>query len=129
FTRNPRGSKAKDIDPKDVEKLLYIMKENNFGKLLAHAPYTLNPCSEKPETREFARIVMEDDLNRMEYLPNNYYNFHPGSHVGQGVDKGIEYIVDMLNDIIKPEQTTIVLLETMAGKGTEVGRTFEELKR
>lgn len=129
FTRNPRGSKAKDIDPKDVDKLLNIMKENNFGKLLAHAPYTLNPCSDKKETREFARMVMEDDLNRMEYLPHNYYNFHPGSHVGQGVDAGIEYIVDMLNDILKPENTTTVLLETMSGKGTEIGRSFEELKR
>lgn len=129
FTRNPRGSKAKDIDPEDVKRLLNIMEENNFGKLLAHAPYTLNPCSNKPETREFARLVMEDDLNRMEYLPHNYYNFHPGSHVGQGVDVGIEYIIDMLNGILKPEQRTTVLLETMAGKGTEIGRSFEELRR
>jgi deoxyribonuclease-4 len=129
FTRNPRGSKAKDIDPNDVEKLIDIMKENNFGKLLAHAPYTLNPCSGKSETREFAKMVMEDDLNRMEYLPHNYYNFHPGSHVKQGVETGIEYIINALNDVIKEEQTTIVLLETMAGKGTEIGRTFEELKQ
>lgn len=129
FTRNPRGSKAKDINPKDVEGLLKIMKENNFGKLVAHAPYTLNPCSDKPQTREFAKIVMEDDLKRMEYLPHNYYNFHPGSHVGQGVEVGIQYIVDLLNDILKPEQTTTVLLETMAGKGTEIGRRFEELKQ
>jgi deoxyribonuclease-4 len=129
FTRNPRGSKAKDIDPNDVEKLIDIMKENNFGKLLAHAPYTLNPCSGKSETREFAKMVMEDDLNRMEYLPHNYYNFHPGSHVGQGVEKGIEYIIDMLNDILKPEYTTKILLETMSGKGTEIGRSFEELKQ
>lgn len=129
FTRNPRGSKAKDIDPKDVEKLLKIIEENKFAKLLAHAPYTLNPCSDKPETREFARIVMEDDLRRMEYTPNNYYNFHPGSHVGQGIDVGIEYIVSLLNEILKPEHTTKVLLETMSGKGTEVGSTFEELKR
>ncbi|WFA07757.1 deoxyribonuclease IV [Tissierella sp. Yu-01] len=128
FTRNPRGSKAKDIDPEDVERLLNIMKEHNFGKLLAHAPYTLNPCSNKIETREFAKIVMEDDLKRMEYLPNNYYNFHPGSHVGQGVEKGIEYIIELLNEILKPEHTTTVLLETMAGKGTEIGRNFEELK-
>lgn len=120
FTRNPRGSKAKDIDPKDVEKLLNITREQNFGKLLAHAPYTLNPCSNKDETREFAKIVMEDDLKRMEYLPNNYYNFHPDSHVGQGVEKGIEYIIDLLNEILKPEHTTTVLLETMAGKGTTV---------
>ena len=129
FTRNPRGSKAKDIDPNDVEKLIDIMKENNFGKLLAHAPYTLNPCSGKSETREFAKMVMEDDLNRMEYLPHNYYNFHPGSHVGQGVEKGIEYIIDMLNDILKPEYTAKILLETMSGKGTEIGRSFEELKQ
>ncbi|NLY44917.1 MAG: deoxyribonuclease IV [Tissierella sp.] len=129
FTRNPRGSKAKDIDPEDVEKLLEIMKENNFGKLLAHAPYTLNPCSDKPHTRDFAKIVMEDDLRRMEYLPHNYYNFHPGSHVGQGIDVGIDYIVSLLNEILKPEHTTKVLLETMAGKGTEIGRSFEELKR
>ena len=129
FTRNPRGSKAKDIDPNDVEKLIDIMKENNFGKLLAHAPYTLNPCSGKSETREFAKMVMEDDLNRMEYLPHNYYNFHPGSYVGQGVEKGIEYIIDMLNDILKPEYTTKILLETMSGKGTEIGRSFEELKQ
>lgn len=128
FTRNPRGSKAKDIDPKDVNKLLEIMKDNNFGKLVAHAPYTLNPCSDKVQTREFAKIVMEDDLKRMEYLPGNYYNFHPGSHVGQGVEVGIKYIVDLLNEILTEDQNTIVLLETMAGKGTEIGRTFEELK-
>ena len=129
FTRNPRGSKAKDIDPKDVEELLKIMRENNFGKIVAHAPYTLNPCSDKIETREFARMVMEDDLKRMEYLPHNYYNFHPGSHVGQGVGIGIKYIVSLLNDILKKDQRTIVFLETMAGKGTEIGRTFEELKQ
>lgn len=129
FTRNPRGSKAKDIDPKDVEKLLYIVNENNFGKLLAHAPYTLNPSSDKEEVREFARIVMEDDLRRMEFTPHNYYNFHPGSHVGQGVDVGIEYIIQLLNEILKPEHTTKVLLETMSGKGTEIGRSFEELRR
>lgn len=129
FTRNPRGSKAKDIDPEDVEKLSEIIKENNFGKLLAHAPYTLNPCSDKPHTREFAKIVMEDDLRRMEYLPYNYYNFHPGSHVGQGVDVGIEYIVGLLNEILTPKYTTTILLETMAGKGTEIGRSFEELKQ
>ena len=129
FTRNPRGSKAKDIDPKDVEKLLNIMKEYKFARLLAHAPYTLNPSSNKEEVREFAKIVMIDDLKRMEYLPNNYYNFHPGSHVGQGVDIGTEFIIDLLNDILIPEHTTIVLLETMSGKGTEIGRRFEELKR
>lgn len=129
FTRNPRGSKAKDIDPEDVNKLLNIIDENDFGKLLAHAPYTLNPCSDKEKIREFAKLVMEDDLKRMEYLPYNYYNFHPGNHVGQGVDTGIEYIIALLNEVISTEQTTIVLLETMAGKGTEIGSKFEELKR
>lgn len=128
FTRNPRGSKAKDIDPKDAEKLVTIIEENKFAKLLAHAPYTLNPSSNKAEVREFAKIVMEDDLKRMEYLPHNYYNFHPGSHVGQGVDIGTQYIIDLLNGILRPEHTTTVLLETMSGKGTEIGRTFEELK-
>lgn len=129
FTRNPRGSKAKAIDPKDAEALLELVKENQFTTLLAHAPYTLNPCSAEEKTREFAAQVMSDDLARMEYLPNNFYNFHPGSHVGQGVDVGIEQITSLLNMLLKPEQTTTVLLETMAGKGTEVGRTFEELKR
>lgn len=128
FTRNPRGSKAKEIDKKDAEALLKIMEENQFAKILGHAPYTLNPCSSDERTREFALEVMIDDLKRMEYLPNNFYNFHPGSHVKQGVEAGISMIIDILNKILKPEQTTIVLLETMAGKGTEIGRTFEELK-
>lgn len=128
FTRNPRGSKAKEIDKKDAEALLKIMEENQFAKILGHAPYTLNPCSSDERTREFALEVMIDDLKRMEYLSNNFYNFHPGSHVKQGVEAGISMIIDILNKILKPEQTTIVLLETMAGKGTEVGRTFEELK-
>ncbi|WP_346940331.1 deoxyribonuclease IV [uncultured Clostridium sp.] len=127
FTRNPRGGKAKDIDEKDVEGLLEIMKENNFSKVLAHAPYTLNACSADERTREFAVETMADDLARMEYLPNNLYNFHPGSHVKQGVEVGISYIVDMLNTVLKPEQTTKVLLETMAGKGSEIGRRFEEI--
>ncbi len=127
FTRNPRGGKAKDIDEKDVEGLLEIIKENNFSKILAHAPYTLNACSADERTREFAVETMADDLARMEYLPNNLYNFHPGSHVKQGVDVGINYIVDMLNTVLKPEQTTKVLLETMAGKGSEIGRRFEEI--
>ena len=127
FTRNPRGGKAKDIDEKDVEGLLEIMKENNFSKILAHAPYTLNACSADERTREFAIETMADDLVRMEYVPNNLYNFHPGSHVKQGVDVGISYIVDMLNTVLKPEQTTKVLLETMAGKGSEIGRRFEEI--
>ncbi len=127
FTRNPRGGKAKDIDEKDVAALLEIMKENKFAKILAHAPYTLNACSAEERTREFAVETMADDLVRMEYVPNNLYNFHPGSHVKQGVDVGINYIVDMLNTVLKPEQTTKVLLETMAGKGSEIGRSFEEI--
>lgn len=128
FTRNPRGGKAKKIDEKDVEALLKLMEENNFAKILAHAPYTLNACSKDEKTREFALEMMADDLKRMEYLPNNLYNFHPGSHVKQGVEVGIDYIASMLNKVIKKEQTTIVLLETMAGKGTEIGRSFEEIR-
>ncbi len=128
FTRNPRGSKAKEIDTDDVKSLINIMNENNFSKILAHAPYTLNACSADEKVREFAFITMEDDLKRMEYLPNNLYNFHPGSHVGQGSEKGIELIANMLNSLLKEEQTTTVLLETMAGKGTEVGRSFEEIQ-
>jgi len=128
FTRNPRGSKAKAIDEKDVENFLKLAKENNLNTILAHAPYTLNPCSGDENTRDFGLEVMKDDLVRMEYIPNSFYNFHPGSHVKQGVDIGIKYISDMLNAALKPEQTTTVLLETMAGKGTEIGRTFEELQ-
>lgn len=128
FTRNPRGGKAKDIDEKDVERFLELVRENSFGKIVAHAPYTLNPCSDKEQTREFAHMVMEDDLKRMEYIPGNLYNFHPGSHVGQGAEKGIMMISDLLNSVLTKEQNTTVLLETMAGKGTEIGRSFEELK-
>ena len=127
FTRNPRGGKAKDIDENDVEKLIALMQENNFSKILAHAPYTLNACSKDESTREFALQMMEDDLKRMEYLPGNLYNFHPGSHVKQGTEIGIEFIAELLNKVLKKEQTTKVLLETMAGKGTEVGRSFEEI--
>ena len=127
FTRNPRGGKAKAIDEKDVEKFLQIAKENNFGTILAHAPYTLNACSADENTRIFAVETMADDLKRMEYIPGNLYNFHPGSHVKQGVEVGIDYIVEMLNKVLKPEQTTTVLLETMAGKGSEVGRNFGEI--
>lgn len=127
FTRNPRGGKAKAIDPDDVEKLKKIMREHDFGKLVAHAPYTLNPCSKDPKVRNFAYIAMSEDMERMEYTPGNYYNFHPGSHVGQGVEEGIRMISGLLNQILKPEQSTIVLLETMAGKGSEVGGRFEEL--
>ena len=127
YTRNPRGGKAKDIDEKDILALRKLMEENNFAKILAHAPYTLNGCSADESTREFASEMMADDLERLKYLPTSLYNFHPGSHVKQGVDVGINYIVEMLNKVLKPEHTTIVLLETMAGKGTEVGRTFEEI--
>lgn len=127
FTRNPRGGKAKAIDEKDVLALIKLMEENNFSKILAHAPYTLNGCSDKEETRNFAIETMKDDLRRMEYLPNNLYNFHPGSHVKQGVEIAIDYIVAMLDEVLWEEQKTTVLLETMAGKGTEVGRTFEEI--
>lgn len=127
FTRNPRGGKAKDIDEKDILALRKLMEENKFAKILAHAPYTLNGCSADESTRQFATEMMADDLERLKYLPTSLYNFHPGSHVKQGVDVGINYIVEMLNKVLKPEHTTIVLLETMAGKGTEVGRTFEEI--
>ena len=127
FTRNPRGSKAKAIDEEDAKALMELMEMHNFPVILAHAPYTLNPCSATEKTREFARLTMEDDLKRMEYTPGQLYNFHPGSHTGQGAEKGIEEIAALLNELLKPEQTTTVLLETMAGKGSEVGRTFEEL--
>ncbi|MDP4159979.1 MAG: deoxyribonuclease IV [Bacillota bacterium] len=129
FTRNPRGSKAKAIDPKDAEALLMLMNEKQFAPILAHAPYTLNACSPEEKTREFAVQVMADDMVRMEYLPNNLYNFHPGTHGGQGSEEGIRQIIVQLNTLLKPEQTTTVLLETMSGKGTEVGRTFEELRQ
>lgn len=129
FTRNPRGGKAKDIDPDDAKALISLIFDSDspFAPLVAHAPYTLNPCSDKTNVREFAHMCMSDDLQRMEYLPGNYYNFHPGSHVGQGVEAGIRMITDLLNDIMTPEQTTTVLLETMSGKGSEVGGRFEEL--
>lgn len=129
FTRNPRGSKAKDIDEKDLEKLKQLMKENNFTKIVAHAPYTLNPCSADENKRNFAKKIIKDDLKRMELLPNQYYNFHPGNHMGQGIDFGISQISNLLNEILTSEQSTIVLLETMSGKGTEVGSKFEELAK
>lgn len=128
FTRNPRGGKAKEIDEKDVEKFLNFAKEHEFGKIVAHAPYTMNLCAAKEDVRSFSKEMLLDDLKRMEYTPYNYYNFHPGAHVGQGAEKGIALIAEALNEDLKPEQTTTVLLETMAGKGTEVGRTFEELR-
>ena len=127
FTRNPRGGKAKDIDPADVERFLALARDAGIGRIVAHAPYTLNPCSKEQRTRDFAFMAMSDDLARMEYTPGNYYNFHPGSHVGQGIEAGIEMTSDLLNRILTPEQTTTVLLETMAGKGSEIGGRFEEL--
>ena len=128
FTRNPRGTKAKAIDENDVERFLAFAKENGIERILAHAPYTLNACSADEHLRELARDTMADDLRRMEYTPGNCYNFHPGSHVGQGAEAGIAFIADMLNQILKPEQRTTVLRETMSGKGSEVGREFEELR-
>ena len=128
FTRNPRGSRAKAIDPADAQALVQLLREHDFGPLVAHTPYTINPCSKDEHTREFARMTMADDLLRMEYLPGNYYNFHPGSHTGQGAEIGIGQIADTLNTILKPEQHTTVLLETMAGKGTEIGGRFQELR-
>ncbi len=128
FTRNPRGGSAKAIDENDVKQFSQLMESEGFPVILAHAPYTLNCCSAKPETREFALNTFADDLKRMEYTPNQLYNFHPGSHTGQGADVGVEQIADTLNKVLFPEMTTTVLLETMAGKGTEVGRSFEELR-
>lgn len=127
FTRNPRGSKAKTMDPEDAKALCELMEREHFAKILAHAPYTLNPASADPKVREFAELTIIDDLDRMEYTPGQMYNFHPGSHVGQGTEEGIRLISDLLNRVLKPEQTTTVLLETMAGKGSEVGGRFEEL--
>ena len=129
FTRNPRGGKAKDIDPQDVQAFLQLAEENHFGKLVAHAPYTMNCCAAKENLRDFAREIMADDLRRLEMTPGNYYNFHPGSHVGQGAEVGISKIADILNEVLTKDQSTIVLLETMSGKGTEVGRNFEELRQ
>ena len=128
FTRNPRGSKAKAIDENDVKGLLKIAEDNGFAPMLGHAPYTLNACSADARTKEFALETLIDDLVRMEHLPNNLYNFHPGSHVGQGTEKGIELIAEALNFILTPKQTTLVLLETMSGKGSEVGGTFQEIR-
>lgn len=127
FTRNPRGGSARKIEQADVDALKLIMSENAFSQILAHAPYTMNLCSAKPETREFALNTLKDDLLRMEYLPDNLYNFHPGSHTGQGTEKGTEQIISALNEAMFPEMHTTVLLETMAGKGSEIGGKFEEL--
>ena len=129
FTRNPRGGKAKAIDPADMAAFHEFAATHGITRILAHAPYTLNPCSKNPETREFARATLADDLVRMEETPGQLYNMHPGSHTGQGADAGIEMITDALNEVLHADQTTTLLLETMAGKGSEVGRTFEEIAR
>lgn len=128
FTRNPRGSRAKEWDSGDIEKFLRLKKENGFSQIVAHAAYTLNPCSADERVREFARITMADDIRRMELIGGNFYNFHPGSHVGQGSEKGIAFIGGLINELLYEEMTTTVLLETMAGKGSEIGRSFEELR-
>lgn len=129
FTRNPRGGKAKDIDKADADNLRQLMADNGFGPLVAHAPYTMNLCSDKQDIRDFAKNMLTDDLKRMEYLPGNYYNFHPGSHVGQGEELAISVITDALNDAMWDDMNTIVCLETMAGKGSEVGYKFEQLRK
>lgn len=129
FTRNPRGGSAKAIDENDIAEFQKLAREYGIEVILAHAPYTLNCCSDKPEVREFAINIMKDDLKRMEYTPNQLYNFHPGSHVGQGIETGIEYIIDALNMVLTAEQSTTFLLETMAGKGSEIGSQFEEIRQ
>ena len=128
FTRNPRGSRAKPVDPADVAAYLALAMEAGLGAILAHAPYTINPCSKDEHTREFARMTLADDLRRMEHIPGNVYNFHPGSHTGQGMETGICQIAETLNAILTPDIRTTVLLETMSGKGSEVGSRFEELR-
>ena len=128
FTRNPRGGSAKAINEQDVQKFLTLVKEHHFGKIVAHAPYTMNACAAREELRDFARETFRDDLRRMEYTPGNYYNFHPGSHVGQGAETGIRKIAEILNDVLTDDQSTTVLLETMSGKGSEVGRNFQEIR-
>ncbi len=129
FSRNPRGSKMKKLDEEDIRGLMYLARENKFGPLLAHAPYTLNPCSSTESVREFANLVLAEDLERLKYFDNTYYNLHPGSHTGLGIDAAIEIISAQLNMVLREDQDTIVLLETMAGKGTEIGSNFEELAR
>lgn len=128
FTRNPRGSRAKAVVPEDAAALRALLRAHNFAPLIAHAPYTLNPCSAREDLRRFARETMADDLRRMEYLPGQFYNFHPGSHTGQGTEAGIAEIAELLNALLREGQSTVVLLETMSGKGTEVGGRFEELR-
>ncbi len=129
FTRNPRGGSVKQLDEKDIAAFIDFSAQNGIEVILAHSPYTLNGCSADEKVREFANNVMKDDISRLEHTPGALYNFHPGSHVGQGVDKGIELICDMLNGAMYEDMTTTILLETMAGKGSEVGRSFEELRR
>ncbi len=129
FTRNPRGGAAKKINEKDAQAFLALAKEAGISELVAHSPYTLNPCSSDAHLREFAKETMRDDLIRMEYTPGNFYNFHPGCHTGQGVEVGIAEVADMLNAILTPEQTTTVLVETMSGKGSEIGKTFQEIRK
>ncbi len=128
FVRNPRGAKAKTVNPTDLGKLRELMQEHQFGPIVAHAPYIMNPCSKDEGIRALAEEMLAGDLNLMEHLPGNYYNFHPGSHVGQGVEVGITQIADMLNRVLHPELQTLVLLETMTGKGSEIGGKFEELR-
>ena len=128
FTRNPRGGNAKAADPEDAAAFLALCRDADIDLLVAHAPYTMNPCGEKPHVQEFARLAMREDLQRLELTPGQFYNFHPGSHVGQGVPVGIGKITAVLNECLFPEMTTTVLLETMAGKGSEVGGRFEELR-
>ena len=128
FTRNPRGGRAKAINEKDIQQFLALAKEHHFGKIVAHAPYTMNACAAREELRDFARETFRDDLRRMEYTPGNYYNFHPGSHVGQGTETGIRKIAEILNDVLTDDQSTTVLLETMSGKGSEMGRNFQEIR-
>lgn len=127
FTRNPRGSKAKKMDVQDAQALMDLVRQHNFAPIIAHAPYTLNPCAADPRVREFARLVVTEDLANLEYLPGVLYNFHPGNHVGQGVETGLELVAGLLNETLRPQQATTVLLETMSGKGTEVGSSFEEI--
>ena len=129
FTRNPRGGAAKEIDPADAAALVNMQNSGALGKIVAHAPYTINPCAKEEKTLEFARNTMQDDLRRLEYLPGNFYNFHPGSHVGQGIEEGVRKIAETLDSAMFEGQKTTVLLETMAGKGTEVGGKFSELKQ
>ena len=128
FTRNPRGGRAKAINEKDIQQFLALAKEHHFGKIVAHAPYTMIACAAREELRDFARETFRDDLRRMEYTPGNYYNFHPGSHVGQGAETGIRKIAEILNDVLTDDQSTTVLLETMSGKGSEMGRNFQEIR-